>query len=408
MSLVACGLNYQTTPLLIREKVAFLPEKLEDSLHHLVSQTFVEEAAILSTCHRTEWYCTTNQPDQFMNWLRSQYSIPHFYTHTNQAAVHHVLRVASGLDSQILGEPQILGQMKQAFAVAQQAGTVGTRLQRLFQHVFAVTKQVRTDTQIGAHPVSVAFAVVNLAKRIFTHLSSSSVLLIGAGDTIERVVKHVSAQGIQHLYIANRSVERAQNLAAQFQATAVSLSEIPSILPKVDIVVAAASNAVPLLGKGTVETAMRDRKHRPILMVDLAVPRNIEAEVEHLSDIYLYTVDDLGGLIEDNLQSRQTAAVQAEQMIEEQAEHFMRSMHVLNAVPTIRAYRDKIEVLRQEELYKAQQALNSGVPPEKVLVTFAQSLTNKIMHAPTLQMRQAAYQGNSQILTAAQQLFDIE
>jgi glutamyl-tRNA reductase len=413
MSLVACGINHHTAPVEIRERVAFLPEYTADPLRALVEQGLAKEAAILSTCNRTELYCTAAQPADLVHWLQHWHQLssseltPHLYLHEDQAAVRHMLRVASGLDSQVLGEPQILGQMKQAFSIAHEAGTVGSQLQRLFQHVFSVTKNVRTDTRIGANPVSIAFAAVNLAKRIFTDFSATNVLLIGAGSTIDLVAQHLHAQGVRNICIANRTLVRAERLARKYTGQAITLSNISSYLPKADIVITATASVLPVLGKGTVETAIKDRKHRPVLMVDLAVPRNIEAEVEQLSDVYLYTVDDLDGLIQENLQNRREAAEQAEQMIDFQSAHFMRSLRALDAVPTIRAYRDKVESIRNEELSKALQALNNGTVPEKVLAEFAQSITNKVMHDPTSKMRQAAYEGELDTLLVAQRLFDL-
>jgi glutamyl-tRNA reductase len=413
MSLVACGINHHTAPIAVRERVSFLPEYTADPLRALVGQGFAKEAAILSTCNRTELYCRTEQPADLFHWLQQWHQLspneltPHLYLYQGQAAVRHMLRVASGLDSQILGEPQILGQMKQAFSIAREAGTLGSQLQRLFQHVFAVTKNVRTDTRIGANPISIAFAAVNLAKHIFTNLVETNVLLIGAGSTIDLVAQHLHAQGVRNICIANRTLARAERLARQYNGQAMTLGHIPGYLPQADIVITAASSVLPVLGKGTVETAIKARKHRPVLMIDLAVPRNIEAEVEQLSDVYLYTVDDLDGLIQENLQNRRQAAEQAEQMIDFQSAHFMRSLRSLDAVPTIRAYRDKVESIRNEELSKALLLLASGVAPEKVLTAFAQSVTSKIMHDPTSHMKKAAYEGELDTLAVAQRLFDI-
>lgn len=413
VSLVACGINHHTAPIAVRERVAFLPEYTADPLRALIKQGFAKEAAILSTCNRTELYCTTEQPADVRQWLQHWHQLspseltPHFYLYQGQAAVRHMLRVASGLDSQILGEPQILGQMKQAFSIARDAGTLGSKLQRLFQHVFSVTKSVRTDTRIGANPISIAFAAVNLAKHIFTHLSETNILLIGAGSTIDLVAQHLHTQGVRNICIANRTVAHAERLARQYNGQAMTLGHVPSYLPKADIVITAVASELPVLGKGMLETALKDRKRRPVLMIDLAVPRNIEAEVEQLSDVYLYTVDDLNELIQKNVQNRREAAEQAEQMIDFQSAHFMRSLRSLDAVPTIRAYRDKVESIRNEELAKALQALTSGAAPEKVLATFAQSLTNKVMHDPTSHLRKAAYEGELDTLVAAQRFFDL-
>ncbi|MFU8797805.1 MAG: glutamyl-tRNA reductase, partial [Gammaproteobacteria bacterium] len=370
MSLIACGINHQTASVAIRERIAFLPEFMEEPLRALVGQGLAHEAAILSTCNRTEIYCAAAQPTDITHWLGKTHPeiTPYLYLHQDQAAVRHMLRVASGLDSQILGEPQILGQMKQAFSIAQAAGTLGSKLQRLFQHVFAVTKTVRTDTRIGANPVSIAFAAVNLAKRIFTDLAQTHVLLIGAGNTIDLVMQHLSSHGVRNFTIANRTFVRAEKLAQKYTGKAIVLKNISAALAHADIVITATASALPLLGKGMVETSLKERKHRPLLMVDLSVPRNIECEIEKLSDVYLYTIDDLKGLIQENLNTRREAAEHAEKIIDFQAEHFMRSSRALDAVPMIRAYREKVEAMRYEELMRALGRIKQGADPEEMLI----------------------------------------
>ncbi|WP_455206065.1 glutamyl-tRNA reductase, partial [Kaarinaea lacus] len=307
MTILAFGINHKTAPVSIREQVAFEPTQITDALKDLVSHPHVEEAAIVSTCNRTELYCGLDQLDQkvITSWM-SQYHhlsesdlVPYIYAHPDQYAVRHALRVASGLDSMVLGEPQILGQMKDAYSAASHAGTLGGLLDRLFQHTFSVAKQVRTDTAIGASPVSVAFAAVSLAKQIFSNFEQHTALLIGAGETIELAARHLHEIGIGRMIIANRTVERAQTLAQEFNAYAISLPQIPAHLAEADIVISSTASPLPILGKGSVESALKARKHRPILMVDIAVPRDIEAEVGDLSDIYLYTVDDLQEIIQE-------------------------------------------------------------------------------------------------------------
>jgi len=416
MSLLALGINHKTAPVEIRERVAFEPAQITHALRDLVAQPAVSEAAIVSTCNRTELYCGLENTDLSMvtNWLRNYHKLgdrdiqPYVYAHPDQEAVRHLLRVASGLDSMVLGEPQILGQMKDAYLAANQAGTLGGSLDRLFQHTFAVAKQVRTDTQIGASPVSVAFAAVSLAKQIFSNLNEHTALLIGAGETIELAARHLHESGIGRMVIANRTIERAHNLASEFNAYAISLPDIPSHLAEADIVISSTASPLPILGKGSVESALKKRKHRPILMIDIAVPRDIETEVGELDDVYLYTVDDMQEIIQEGLKSRQEAAEQAEEIIDTQVSHFMAWLQSLSAVSTIRAVRQQAEVNRDIELQAALAALAAGKNPEQVMKQFAHRLTNKLIHTPSVQLKQAGYEGRQEIFDAVRTIFDIK
>ena len=421
MTLLALGINHKTAPVEIREKVAFAPEKMEQALHECVNKGEVSEAAILSTCNRTELYFSlpedeTEQPDinTLLDWFCQYHQLdrkevePFIYLHNNNAAVQHILRVASGLDSLVLGEPQILGQIKDAYNTANQAGTIGRQLNRLFQHTFSVAKQVRTDTAIGASPVSVAFAAVSLAKRIFADLSKHTALLIGAGETTELVARHLSEQGVNKMIVANRTVERAQTLASQFDAEAIALSDMPERLVDADIIIASTASQLPILGKGAVERALKHRKHRPMFMVDIAVPRDIEPEVGKLDDIYLYTVDDLREVIEEGRQSREEAAQQAEEIVENQVEHFMGWLRSLKGVDTIRAFRSQAEEKRDEQLALAKKQLAAGKDPEQVIMDLARTLTNKLIHEPSAQLNQAAYSGRKEMLELARELFNLE
>lgn len=414
MPLIACGINHQTAPLAIREQLAFAPERLIEPLQDLIVSGCAREAAILSTCNRTEFYCEIENSKQVSQWLHQWRNLPqsslepYLYCHQDQSAVRHIMRVASGLDSMVLGESQILGQMKQAVTLASQAGTLGTQLKRLFQHVFTVTKQVRTDTAIGSSPVSIAYTAVSLSKRIFADLSQVSALLIGAGDTIALTARHLREQNIGQLIIANRTLANAQHLARQFKGEAITIAEILTYLSTADIIITATASPLPILGKGSVETALKVRKHRPIFMVDLAVPRDIEPEVALLDDVYLYTVDDLQACVQENLQHRQKAAQQAEQIIDFQAAHFIRKLRSLDSIPMICAYREKIDGLCQDELTKAIKKIQSGLNPEQVMGEFARLLANKLLHQPTIQLRQAAYNGQFDMLAFAKQLFDLK
>lgn len=416
MRLLAVGINHKTAPIEIRERVAFAPDRLPEALHDLRARSRVQEAAILSTCNRTELVCCVKNTtaDEIVTWLgdyhqlRTDQVTPYIYLHPEQNAVRHILRVASGLDSMILGEPQILGQIKSAYATAMQAGTVGTLLGRLFQHTFSVAKQVRTDTAIGSSPVSVAFAAVSLAKQIFDDLPQRTVMLIGAGETVELAARHLHENGIGRIIIANRTVEKAHALASNFNGYAIELSEIPAHLAEADIVISSTASPLPILGKGAVERAIKARKHRPMLMVDIAVPRDIEPEVGELSDIYLYTVDDLQEIIQEGLKSRQEAAKQAEEIIDTQVIRFMGWMQSLDAVSTICAYREQAERLRDEEFEKARRLLERGMPAAEVLQALARGLTNKLTHTPSAQMKQAGFDGRNELLDAARELFDLK
>lgn len=416
MSLLALGINHKTAPVEVREKVSFNPDSLADALRDLTSQPSVCEAAILSTCNRTELYLDLLEAndDIILDWFQQFHALtpeelkPYIYSHPEANAVQHMLRVASGLDSMVLGEPQILGQMKQAFSTANEAGTVGKMLGRLFQHTFSVAKQVRTDTQIGASPVSVAFAAVSLAKQIFSDLDQHTALLIGAGETVELAARHLHESNIGRLIIANRTIERAQKVASEFHAYAVGLADMPHHLAEADIVISSTASPLPILGKGAVESAIKARKHRPMLMVDIAVPRDIEAEVDELEDVYLYTVDNMKEIIDEGLRSRQAAAEQAEEIIDTQVSHFMSWLQSLNAVSAIRELRQQVHATANDELEKARLRLAQGADVHKVLDQLVHNLTNKMLHNPSSQLKQAGYDGRMEVLDAARKLFGLK
>ena len=417
MPLLAVGLNHTTAPLQIRERVVFTPEHLTAVLQELVSLPAVSEAAILSTCNRTELLCCIDDASNtnlLIEWLGRYHNFPleeistYLYCYPDKDAVQHLLRVASGLDSMILGEPQILGQIKDAYVSAKEAGTVGRLLSKLFEHTFSVAKQIRTDTAIGANPVSVAFAAVSLAKQIFSSITDHTALLIGAGDTIVLAARHLQENGIKRMIIANRSLARAQALADETKGIAISLGDIPEYLPQADIVISSTASQLPILGKGAVERAIKIRKHQPMLMVDIAIPRDIEPQVGELNDIYLYTVDDLKEIIDESLKSRQEAALQAEQIIEVQVTHFMGWINSLESIPTIRNYREQIKQIRNVEIAKARKLLAQGANPEEVIQQMARTLCNKIIHHPTVQMRKASYEGREDLIKAAHELLDIK
>lgn len=417
MAIITLGLNHNTAPISVRERLAFPAECVIDSLRNLISLPTIEEAAILSTCNRTEVYCGLHDenPEPILEWLEREQRLnrkdflPFLYTHLDSSTIRHMFRVASGLDSMVLGEPQILGQMKLAYQTASQAGTLGKTLGKLFQHTFSAAKKVRTDTAIGSSPVSVAFAAIRLAQRIFEDLRQQTAILIGAGETIELTARHLAENHIGELIIANRTYDRAHLIAQRFNGFAISLHELPQHLSKADIVVSSTASPLPILGKGSVESAIKARRHKPMFMLDLAVPRDIEPEVESLRDVYLYTVDDLKNTIEENIRSRQEAAKQAEEIIDVEVVHFLNWLRAQDATSTIRELRAQAERLRDEALNRAMRGLNSGqLTPEESLNYLAGLLTNKLTHQPSTKIREAATHEREDLLLAARELFQIK
>lgn len=416
MSLVAIGLNHLTAPVEIRERVSFAPERITDALQELRDDLSVNEATIVSTCNRTEIYCgmESDQTANLVNWLHTYHNAPSesfspfLFTHHDRAAVHHLMRVCSGLDSLVLGEPQILGQIKQAYRDAGDSGTLGKHLTLLFQSAFSVAKQVRTDTEVGASPVSVAFAAVSLAKQIFGDLQNHTALLIGAGETIELAIQHLKKSSIGNIIIANRTLAKAEQLAQQYEGTATTLAQIPQVLAQADITISSTASQLPILGKGAVEQALKARKHRPMAMIDIAVPRDIEPQAGDLSDVFLYTVDDLSEIIDRGMQARRQAAEKAEHIIDHQASTFMRKMRGLDAGSTIAELRSQTGQLQKQTLDNAMAMLSKGESPEKALQYFAHTFTNKLLHTPSTQLRAASESGDEQFIQAARRLFDLK
>lgn len=388
MQLYVIGVNHTTAPIQIREHVAFNSEHLNSALRELTLHG-ASEAAILSTCNRTELYCNTDNPQKPLDWLSQYHQLekdqiaPYIYTLPNSQAVKHAFRVASGLDSMVLGEPQILGQFKQSVKIAQDAGTLGTLLHKLFQRTFEVAKEVRTNTDIGTSSISMAAAAVKLAQRIFGNISEQKVLFIGAGEMIELCADHFAAQRPKSMTIANRTIERGSNLAQKISGQAILLSDLPAHFADFDIVVTSTASPLPIIGLGMVESAIKTRRHRPVFMVDLAVPRDIESEVAELDDIFLYTVDDLAKVVSDGIENRQSAAVEAELIVTTHVESFMQWLQKRDAVPTIKSLRDQVDAMRKIELDKALKLIQKGENPEKVLEALSIGLTNKFLHAPS-------------------------
>ena len=396
MALLTLGLNHNTAPVALREKLAFPTKEaigtaLSDLRGHLKS--LAPEAAILSTCNRTEIYCKTDAPDEagqaLTEWIGRHRGVDgegnlaeHLYLLPNQGAVRHAFRVASGLDSMVLGEPQILGQMKTAARVAQDSNMLGSHLHQLFQRSFSVAKEVRTQTAIGAQSVSMSAASVRLGEQIFENLADCSVLLIGAGEMIELCAAHWAPHP-RRMVIANRTLERARPLAERFGATTMALSDLPQQLENFDVVISCTASSLPIIGLGMVERSVRQRRHRPVLMIDLAVPRDIEDEVSRLDDVFLYTVDDLREVVDAGLEGRRLAVAEAESIIDTQVNAFMNWMVQRQSVPLIQELHARGDAVRQQEVERARKMLAKGEDPAVVLEALSRALTAKFMHGPT-------------------------
>lgn len=416
MPLIALGLNHLTAPVSLREQVAFDADAAMQAMAELRQQAGVEEALILSTCNRTELYCGVNAGSESvpLDWLHHhQHLTPQrldefLYRHDEDAAVRHMFRVATGLDSMVLGEPQILGQVKDAWQHARQVHSLGAPLDRLLQHTFHVAKRVRTDTRLGAHPVSVAFTAVRLAEQVFAHLNDACVLLIGAGDTIELAARHLADRHVRRLIVANRSRANAQELAARHGGYAIALDDLPQHLAEADIVIAATAARQTVVSLQMVEDAVKARRHKPMFMVDIAVPRDIDPAVGQLNDVFLYGIDDLKQVIDDNLRSREAAAREAGAIIDLQVARYMawrRALTVHNPALEIRA---TAQAHRDEVLAKARRLLAHGHAPDEVLEFVAHTLTNKLLHAPSARLRDATLSGDTALLHAAKRLYGLD
>ena len=414
MALIALGLNHQTAPVALRERVAFPADATLPALAALSAEPGVREAAILSTCNRTELYCTVESGAEHVpgSWLHRHHGLSgarideFMYRHADADAVRHLFRVATGLESMVLGEPQILGQVKDAYASAREAHTLKAPLERLFQNTFAVAKRVRSDTRIGSSPVSVAFTAVRLAERVFADLADACVLLIGAGETIELVARHLTESKVRRLIVANRTLDNAQMLATRFGGYAIALSDLPRHIAEADIVISSTASRAPVLLRDQVAAAIAARRRKPMFLVDIAVPRDIDPAVANLEDVYLYTIDDLRGIIDENLRSRREAAIEAEAMIELSVEHFMGWWRTLDLRNPVVELRRVAEAERDEALQKAHAMLARGKSPEEALAWLANTLTNKHLHAPSANLRSAALRGDDDLLRAAERLFD--
>ena len=395
MSLLILGLSHKTAPLAVREKLAFDTEQLDSALGDLKGHKGIAESMILSTCNRTELYCNA-EPEAALSardWLQRHGEIvdlelaPHLYQLSDEQAVRHVLRVASGLDSMVVGEPQILGQLKQAYRSAVEAGTIGKLLNRLMQFSFSTAKLIRTDTDIGATPVSVAYAAVKLAQQIHGSLDQKTALLIGAGETVSLVASHLSSAGVKKFFIANRSFDKARELAEKYNGTALTLTDLPRHLAEGDIVVSSTASRLPIVTAGVVDLALEQRYQEPMFFVDLAVPRDIDSAVAEIDDVYLYTVDDLEQVVASNMQLRSEAAVQAEEMVQLQVDGYMEWLKVQSSSTIIGAYREQGAAIRDATVEQALRRLAAGDEPGQVIEQLAHTLTNKLMHQPTTALR---------------------
>jgi glutamyl-tRNA reductase len=413
MPLYALGLNHSTAPLAVREQVVFQLDSLGGALRDLLARPKVREAAILSTCNRTEVYFNGHDAAPVAQWLEEFHRVPiaslapYVYTLPQDKAVSHAFRVASGLDSMVLGEPQILGQMKQAVKSAEAAGSLGLVLNRLFQRTFAVAKDVRTHTDIGSASISMAAAAVKLAQRIFPSISEQRVLLIGAGEMIDLAATHFAAQQPKSITVANRTLERGALLAARLHADAITLNELPDRLAQFDIIVTSTASSLPILGKGMLERAIKARRHMPMFIVDLAVPRDVEPEASELGDVFLYSIDDLANIVKGSLQIRSDAVREAETMIAEQAESFLRWLEGRVVVPTITALHGHHDALRAAELERAKRLLANGTPPDQVLDQLARGLTHKFLHGPTQALNQAGEAERAELLALFQRIYHL-
>ena len=413
MPLYALGLNHSTAPLKVRELVAFQMDTLGAALRDLLGQPKVKEAAILSTCNRTEIYFNGAETEPVVQWLEAFRRVPraslsqYVYTLPQEKAVPHAFRVASGLDSMVLGEPQILGQMKQAVKTAEAAGSLGLVLNRLFQRTFAVAKDVRTHTDIGSASISMAAAAIKLAERIFPSIAEQRVLLIGAGEMIDLCATHFAARRPRSITVANRTLERGAALASRMQADAITLHELPERLPQFDIIVTSTASSLPILGKGMLERAIKTRRHAPVFIADLAVPRDVESEVAELDDVFLYGIDDLANIVKDNLQIRVEAVAEAEALIAVQAESFLRWLEGRAVVPTITALHGHHDALRAAELERAKRLLASGTPAGQALEQLSRGLTHKLLHGPTQALNEAGEAERAELLAVLQRVYQL-
>ena len=414
MSILVIGINHKTAPLTLREKVYFETDKLALYLQDIIHRGVAHEAVLLSTCNRSELYCDANDVSAVRDWFCAQSQNPRadlmdaLYLYQDESAVAHIMRVACGLDSMIVGEPQILGQMKAAFSESCTAGAVGALFHRLFQQVFSAAKEIRTTTSVGACPVSVASSAVHFARQKQADFNNAQVVLIGAGDTVELMMRYLKPHLSMPLMLVNRTLEKASHLIEEFGGSVYGMERLTCALARADVVFSATGSAVPIVTKPIIKEAMQARLHKPLLLIDVAVPRDIEPAVTEIDDVHLYCIDDLKMIIEKNRQGREHAAEKADEMVAARSRAFMHGLHSHDKVTNaICAYRGQIEDICRVELMKAHQLLRQGAAPHDVLEMFASAFTKKLLHAPSVQLRQAGAEGRFELLNYARQLFSI-
>ena len=414
MPLYILGLNHNTAPVEIREQVVFEGDAVDRALAAVTGLDGVAEAVVLSTCNRTEFYlnCDEPGPAEIRSWLERDQRMnaataQSLFSIEREDAIRHLFRVACGLDSMVLGEPQILGQLKDAFRQAEQQGSVGPQLSRLFHHTFSVAKKVRTDTEIGSSPVSVAYAAVNLANQFFAGFSQHTALLIGAGVTIELVAKHLFAKDIGRLFIANRSLGRAQQLASGFDGFALPLSELEGTLPEADILISSTASAEPVVSFEQMRAAIAQRRHKPVFAVDIAVPRDLDPKISELDDVYLYGVDDLDQVILEGQTSREAAAVDANRILDDETRRYLSIERSKQVAPIITALRDHGDLLREQVLDQARRRLAKGADQDEVLDYVTSALMKKLLHKPSVRLREAGEQSDEEFVRVVSELFGL-
>jgi len=415
MPLKILGLNHNTAPVEIREQVVFAGDEIGRALQHVRELEGVDEAVLLSTCNRTEFYVMADDAGRkrLQNWLHDAHNLDPSFADTlfeldDDEALRHIFRVACGLDSMVLGEPQILGQLKDAYRDAQDTGTAGKQLSRLFQHTFSVAKKVRTDTEIGSSPVSVAYAAVTLAQQFFSDFAKHTALLVGAGVTVELVAKHLKRKNIGRLFVANRNVERARSLASQFGGFALPLSELEGTLPEADILISSTASPETVITLVQVEAAIKARRRKPMFAVDIAVPRDIEAEVSSLSDVYLYTIDDLNKVVIEGQGNREAAAVDANRILDDEISRYLNIERAKQVAPLITALRENANLLRADVLAQAQRRIAQGADSSEVLEYATAALMKKMLHSPSVRLREAGEASDEELVAAARALFGID
>jgi glutamyl-tRNA reductase len=413
MPLFTIGISHHTAPIEIREKVAIPRDELDARVESLCALPGIEEALILGTCNRTEIYCLSGEGgrETVTDWIHRSNGIPdgqldeHIYTHQGEEAARHLVRVASGLDSLVLGETQILGQLKDAWQHAHDTDSLGKVLDRLFQHTFAAAKSIRTNSGISEHPVSVAYTAVVLARQIFGNLTSQTVVLVGAGEMVQLCGRYLVDHGIDKLLILNRSKAKAEEIAAELDATAMTLDRLDEALPRADILISSTASPTPVIVKKDIKTALRKRRHRPMFLVDIAMPRDIEPEISKIKDVYLYSIDDLQQVVDENMQQRSEAARSAQSSVDEAVAAFMRWLYGMRAARTLKRIREQSHEFEQDLTGRAINRLQAGQNPEQVIHQLASTLTNKILHLPSKRLREAAEEQDYEVLKAADRIF---